>query len=95
MDSFIRDILRQTNLHTSSFLHLTAPHLRRGRLLDIPNLKLDILDADFLARFLVIIIPLPFGQINAREGGWCFCSFCFPVSLSFTQLASNKKRIRD
>lgn len=44
------------------------------------NLPLDVLDAHFLARFLIVVKPLAFCQVNASEGS----SRVYALGLPFT-----------
>jgi len=46
-----------------------------------PNLPLHILDAHLLARFLIVVEPLAFLQIDAREQCSRLEPFCLPLPL--------------
>ena len=45
------------------------------------NLPLDVLDADLLASLLVVVEPVPFGQVNVGELGAFLNAGSIPVSL--------------
>lgn len=53
-----------------------------------PYFPLKLIDADLLTSLLVIIIPFPFGQVNARK--WCrgFDAFGLPFALRSISLGS-------
>lgn len=46
-----------------------------------PHFPLNVLDTHFIARFLIVVEPLSFCQINAGEFSTRFYTDSFPVSL--------------
>ena len=69
--------------HGQRCTHPTLPAISQSSC--SPDLPLQILDADLIARFLIIVKPFSLTEIDARETCVRVCTLGFPFSLSMSQ----------